>query len=90
MKKIQKNNRRLSTVEAQAGFIQIIIIVIGALVLLKYAYDIDVVGFLTTGKFKEWLDKLYSIATLGWEKYSTVIIKIWNYILITAKNIFNK
>lgn len=61
------------------GFIKIIIIIVGALVLIKYIYNIDVIGFLTTGKFKEWLDKLYNIATLGWEKYSVIIIKVWNY-----------
>jgi hypothetical protein len=80
--KILKNNER--------GFIQVILLVVGTLVLLKYIYNVDVVGFLTTGKFKEWLDKLYSVATLGWEKYNAVIIKVWNYILITVKNIFNK
>lgn len=67
-----------------------IIIVVGALVLIKYVYNIDIIGFLTTGKFKEWLDKLYNIATLGWGKYSVIIIKIWNYCLSFVKNIFSK
>ena len=72
------------------GFIKIIIIVIAALVLLKYVYNIDVVGFLTTGKFKGWLDKLYQLASLGWGKYNVIIIKIWNYLIGLLKNIFNK
>ena len=79
--KNKKNNR---------GFIKITIIIVGALVLLKYVYNVDVVGFLTTGKFKEWLDKLYNVATLGWEKYGVFIIKIWNYFIGFIKNIFSK
>ncbi len=72
------------------GFIQLILLVVGALVLLRYIYNIDVIGFLTTGKFKEWLDKLYGVATVGWQKYDTLIIKIWNYIIELVKNLLTK
>lgn len=72
------------------GFIQIILIVIGALVLLKYIYNIDIVGFLTEGWFKELLDKFYSLGSKGWEKYSDVIIKVWNYVLEFLKNLIDK
>jgi hypothetical protein len=75
---------------SKRGFIQMILLVVGALVLLKYAYNVDVVGFLTTGKFREWLDKLYGIASVGWQKYDTLIIKIWNYIIELAKNLLAK
>ena len=71
------------------GFIKMAIIIVGALVLLKYVYKVDVVDFLTTGKFKVWLDKFYNIAILGWEKYDTIILKIWNYLIDFVKNIFN-
>lgn len=72
------------------GFIKITIIIVGALVLLKYIYDVDVVGFLTQGKFRELLDQFYELGTKGWEKYSGVIIKVWNYCLNFIKNIFSK
>ncbi|MEK7642508.1 MAG: hypothetical protein AAB392_01800 [Patescibacteria group bacterium] len=47
--KIIKNNR--------GGFIQIAIVIVAALVLLKYAYDIDV------------LEKVYGWAMWVWSKY---------------------
>lgn len=67
-----------------------IIIVVGALVLLKYVYNIDVIDFLTQGRFKELLDQFYILGAKGWAKYSEVIIKVWNYFLNFIKNIFSK
>ncbi len=61
------------------GFIQAILIVIGALVILKYAYKIDIVGLLTTGSFKMWLDKFYSLALSGWDRYDWLVVKAWDY-----------
>lgn len=72
------------------GFIKIIIIVIGALVLLKYVYDIDVIGFLTQGRFKELLDKFYELGSKGWSKYSEIMIKVWNYSFEFGKNLLSK
>ncbi len=86
----KKINREVSPNPKQSGFIQIAVIIIGALVILKYAYDIDVVGFLTTGKFRVWLDKIYNLASLGWQKYDAYIIKIWNYFIDFAKNLVAK
>ena len=74
----------------ERGFIQIILIVVGALVLLKYVYDIDIVGFLTQGRFKELLDRVYDLGTKGWEKYSETLIKLWDYIINFVKNIIAK
>ena len=82
-----KNQKKRS---GKRGFISIIIIIIGALVLLKYVYDIDVIGFLTEGRFKELLDQFYSLGTAGWVKYQDVIIKVWNYFIEFAKNILAK
>ena len=62
------------------GFIQIILIVVAALVLLKYVYDIDIVGLLTKGRPKELLDQFYRLGAEGWERYSGVIMKVWNYL----------
>lgn len=72
------------------GFIKMIIIVVGALVLLKYVYNIDVIGFLTQGRFRELLDQFYILGAKGWAKYNEVIIKLWNYFLNFVKNIFSK
>lgn len=82
MAKNFKNNR--------GGFIQITLVIIAALVLLKYVYDIDVVGFLTQGRFKELLDQFYELGTKGWAKYSDTIIRAWNYILGLAKDLLDK
>jgi hypothetical protein len=64
---------------SSGGFIKTIVIVILALVLLKYALNIDVVGYLTQGKWRELLDQFYKLGSEGWEKYKDTIIKIWNY-----------
>ena len=72
------------------GFIRIVLIVVGALVLLKYVYDVDVIGFLTQGRFRELLDQFYSLGSKGWEKYSNVITKIWNYVIELVKNLVDK
>lgn len=72
------------------GFISMIVIIIGALVLLKYVYNIDVIGFLTQGRFKELLDQFYSLGSAGWSRYQDIIIKLWNFISEFAKNILAK
>ena len=64
-----------------------IILVVAGLVLIKYAYDIDVVGFLTKSYFKDWLDKIYNIASVGWQKYSDTLMKVFNYCIAFIKNI---
>jgi len=68
------------------GFISIILIIVGALVLLKYIYDIDVIGFLTQGRFKELLDQFYSLGAKGWEKYSETLVRIWSWLVGFIKN----
>ncbi|OHA86397.1 MAG: hypothetical protein A2726_02675 [Candidatus Zambryskibacteria bacterium RIFCSPHIGHO2_01_FULL_35_32] len=85
-----KKNRIGNSPKKKAGFIQIILIVIIALVLLKYLYDVDVVDFLTKGRFKEFLDQFYSLGSKGWQKYSDTLIKVWKYIFEFVKNIFGK
>ena len=74
----------------KSGFITMILIVIIALVLLKYVYEVDVVGFLTQGRFKELLDQFYKLGSEGWQKYSDLIIKVWNYFIEFIKNIVAK
>jgi len=84
--KMKNQKKRAGT----QGFISMIIIIIGALVLLKYVYDIDVIGFLTQGRFKELLDRFYSLGSTGWSKYQDIIMKVWNYFIEFAKNILAK
>lgn len=72
------------------GFVKIILIVIAALVLVKYVYDIDVIGFLTAGKFKELLDQLYRLGARGWQEYSGILIKFLNYSINFVKNLIGK
>lgn len=74
----------------QGGFIQIALLVLVALIILKYAYSIDVVGFFTTGTFKEILDKVYAWGLKGWSKYSDVIIAIWNFAINLIKELIAK
>lgn len=81
MKKNSNKNR---------GFVTMILIILVALVLLKYIYDIDVVCFLTQGKFKDLLDQFYGLGAKGWDKYSEIIIKVWNYIFEFVKNLIAK
>lgn len=81
MKKNSNKNR---------GFVTMILIILVALVLLKYIYDIDVVGFLTQGKFKDLLDQFYGLGAKGWDKYSEILIKVWNYIFEFVKNLIAK
>lgn len=77
-------------INKSGGFISIILIVVGALVLLKYVYNIDVIEFLTQGRFKELLDQFYSLGAKGWSKYSEIIIKVWNFFGGLIKNILAK
>jgi hypothetical protein len=80
-----KNNRGLVRMPKSGGFIKMILVVVIALVLIKYVFDIDVVGYLTTGKFKDWLDKLYNLASNGWRDYIDVLVKAWNYFIEVIK-----
>jgi hypothetical protein len=89
MTKFSNHNRRVGT-KAQTGFIKMIIIILGALVLLKYVYDIDVIGFLTQGRFRELLDQFYNLGDQGWGKYSELVTKLWNYAVEFIKNLIAK
>ena len=80
------NNKK----NTERGFIKMIIIIVGALVLLRYVYKIDVIGFLTQGRFKELLDQFYNLASQGWQKYNQTIIKLWDYIIEFFKNLLAK
>lgn len=64
----------------QNGFIKSILVIVGALVLLKYTYKLDVIGFLTDGKFKELLNKFYELGKFGWDKYYYLIEIIYQKI----------
>lgn len=75
---------------SKRGFIKIVILIVGALVLLKYVYNIDVIGFLTAGRFRELLDQFYSLGARGWANYSEIIARIWNYFVEFAKNLLAK
>jgi hypothetical protein len=90
MIKFSNKNRRLSKVGAQAGFIKTILVIIAALVILKYVYNIDVVNFLTQGRFRDILDNIYRLGSEGWDKYKDALIKIWGYANEFVKNIFRK
>ncbi len=72
------------------GFIKTVLLVIAALVLLKYAYDFDVIYLLSTGKFKIVLDKFYSFGKAGWGSYSETVLKIWDFITHVFWQVINK
>lgn len=72
------------------GFIKTTLIVIAALVLLKYAYDFDVISLLSNGKFRILLDKFYEFGKSGWGSYSEAIIKIWEFTVKILKLIIAK
>ncbi len=50
------------------GFIKIAILIVLALVLLKYVYDIDI------------LDRVYQFAIHMWEKYGDHLMQVWYWI----------
>jgi hypothetical protein len=75
----------------KAGFVKIVLLVVAALVILKYLYDIDIIGSLTQGRFRELLlDKFYKLAVEGWDKYKDTILRVKDYIIEFAKNILGK
>ena len=73
-----------------SGFIQIALLIVIALVILKYVYDIDVVGFLTTGKPKEWLDWLFELWSKVLDKIGPWVLKGWSYVFDWIKNLLDK
>ena len=75
--------------ENKKGFIKMILIIVGALVLLKYIYDFDVINLLVEGKFRIVLDKTYQIGSYGWNEFRDIIIKVFKYIIELVKKIFN-
>ncbi|MBN2093935.1 MAG: hypothetical protein JW740_00975 [Candidatus Zambryskibacteria bacterium] len=86
MIKIKKIHNK-GGLSAQAGFIKIIILVVAALVIVKYIYDIDIIEFLTTGKSKIWLDKIYQISKLSWEKFIIIAQKVWYWSFENGKEL---
>ncbi len=59
----------------KSGFIKTIILIVAALIVLQFVYDINVIDTLTVGKYKEVGD---------------FIIKSYNYLLNLAKSFSNK
>lgn len=78
----------LSKNKTSRGFIKATLMILGALVLLKYTFDIDIVEFLTTGRFRSFLDWFYELGQMGWIKYRDILLKIWGSIVYFIKNIF--
>lgn len=78
----------LSKNKKGGGFIKATLMLLGALVLLKYTFNIDVVEFLTTGKFRSFLDWFYELGQTGWIKYREILVKVWGSIINLIKNIF--
>ena len=72
------------------GFIKIVLLIVSILVLLRYIYNLDVIGFLTQGRFKELLDEFYKLGSKGWGEYKDIIIKVWNYTFNFIKNLLTK
>ena len=79
-------NQKGSRLKKQNGFVKTVILIIAGLVLLKYLYDVDIVGYLTEGRFREILDKIYAYSSAAWAKYGEMIAGIWNYIVSWFKN----
>lgn len=67
------------------GFIGYIILIIIAIVLLKFWLQIDVIDWLNKPDVKEFFLKLWSVITLIWEKYIAVFVKkildVINYLI---------
>ena len=72
------------------GFISITLIVIGVLITLKYAFNVDIVGFLTSGKFREFLDTAYTWSAKGWNQYSELLVKLAKMLIDLIKNTLDK
>jgi hypothetical protein len=81
-----RNNEHPAYAKASAGeggFIRNIVIIVGALVALKYFFDFDLIDLLTQGKFKEVIDWLR--ANL-WQKF--VVDMVWPFIKNAIHNLF--
>ncbi len=72
------------------GFISITLIVVGVLITLRYAFNVDVVGFLTSGKFREFLDLAYTWSAKGWNEYSELLVKLAKMSIDFIKNTLDK
>ncbi len=72
MKKYQNKNR---------GFITRVVVIVLALVLLKYIYDFDLIDKLTSGKFRVVLDTAYEWCEKLWTKYKDIIVVTWKYLI---------
>ena len=67
-----------------------VLLVLVVLIVLRYIYDVDIVGFFTTGWFRQVLDKIYKFGSEGWQKYGDMLIGIWNFILNFLKDLASK
>lgn len=63
------------------GFIGYIVLIIIAVVLLKFWFDIDVLEWLNKPEVKEFFTKIWDIIVLIWDKYiSEIFRKFLNFI----------
>jgi len=63
------------------GFIGYIVIIIIAVVLLKFWFEIDVLEWLTKPEVKDFFTKIFNIIVMIWENYiSPIFRKVLNFI----------
>lgn len=62
---------------AKKGFFQIIIVLIIAIIVLKFVLDIDIIDFLKSDRFEIWFDYIKDVIVAIWEKIIRPIINLF-------------
>ncbi|MEK7185590.1 MAG: hypothetical protein AAB726_03140 [Patescibacteria group bacterium] len=62
---------------SKKGFFQIIIILIIAIIIMKFVLDIDIIDFLKSDRFEEWFGYIKDVAVAIWEKVIKPIINLF-------------
>lgn len=69
------NSKKITN--SKGGFFQIIIILIIAIIVLKFIFDIDIIDFLKSDRFEEWFGYIKNVVVIIWEKVIRPIINLF-------------
>ena len=72
----------MKTKQESSGFIMTIILIIVALLLLKYAFDIDVIDFIFSGRLEHYIVLGWEFIQNIWENYiASIFTAIWENLM---------
>ena len=70
----------MNTQNKEAGLIKAIILVVIALLILKFAFDFDVVDYISGEEFKTFATGVWNAVKIGWAALLDMAVRLWEFV----------